>query len=76
MVVLVLDASLADPLFDLHMRDVEVLCDIIFVYIVLTDVLFDFAEELLFDTRWAKILFVCQWKRSFAFLTKIRKSHF
>lgn len=50
MVVLVLDASLANPLFDLHMRDVEVLCDIIFVYIVLTDVLFDFAEELLFDT--------------------------
>ena len=50
MVVLVLDASLADPLFDLHMRDVEVLCDIIFVYIVFTDVLFDFAEELLFDT--------------------------
>ena len=51
MVILVLNAPLADPLFDLHMRDVEVLCDIVFIYIVLTDVLFDFAEELLLDTR-------------------------
>ena len=63
MVILVLNAPLADPLFDLHMRDVEVLCDIIFVYIVLTDVLFDFAEELLLDTRRAEILFICQWKK-------------
>ena len=66
MVVLVLNAPLADPLFDLYMRDVEVLCNIVFIYIVLTDVLFDFAEELLLDTRRAEILFICQWKRSFA----------
>ena len=58
MVVLVLNAPLADPLFDLHMRDVEVLCNIVFIYIVLTDVLFDFAEELLLDTRRAEILFM------------------